>query len=386
MDRWREISSLWQVKIVGLMILMLTLGLSISMLPVDTQAQGPAQPTPTNIGDGGGSGGGTGGSGDAGDGSSGVSTGGNAGISGFVYNYSTYAYEGGVSVVVTGDGWEVETLTDSRGYYQVNGLGTGRAVVNLRLPPGAQPVVVDWPLWTFEGADLTADLGFYWGDDPPLPVLLSADLARNILTVQVENFTDEAATGGVVEVETPGGIDVSPAVEIGQGSASLTYDPHEPRLDLSEIPAGGSVMMQFSLMGAAVSEANPVRVTFTYDQQYTPQVLVLGSEWMQPLVSAEMAAAEQHDQDQSAMVSDTPQTAATPGSDSADALPASESGSMDSPTGPTPIPQLPQTGTPSPATSFASLLALVLIVGLVAAGSWSLVLAQRRRNQELEEH
>jgi len=366
MNTWQKAMSLWQTKMILLVIALFGLGLWAS-IPSNTLAQGTASPTPTNIGAGGGSGGGS-------DSTRGTPVPAGAGVSGRVYNYSTNAYEEGVPVVITGDGWEAETFTDSNGYYRFDGLGTGRGVVNLRLPPGTHPVVVDWPVWTYEKADLNVDLGFYWGDTPPLPVLLSANLESDVLTVQVENFTSAAATGGMLEVETPGQITISPAVDVVQGGATMAYDAHQAQLDVSNIPPGDQVLMHFTLTRASqFTDDDVARITFTYNQQYSPQVVVVGANELQPVASAGMMAPEQSagERTEQANVQATPQPEATPVPGSAGASSESEAGPADN-TEPTPLPQLPATGTQMSTVSEGLLIfSIVCLAGLIGAGWWS---------------
>jgi len=370
MNIWQKAMSLWQTKMILLVIAMLGLGLWAS-IPSNTLAQGTASPTPTNIGVGGG------GNGGGSESTRGTPVPAGAGVSGRVYNYSTNAYEGGVPVVITGDGWEAETFTDTNGFYQFNGLGIGRGVVNLRLPPGTHPVVVDWPVWTYERADLIVDLGFYWGNTPPMPVLLSASLEDSLLTVRVENFTSAAATGGMLEVETRGRITISPAVDVVQGGATMAYDAHQTQLDVSNIPPGDAVLVHFALTGASQFADNDVaRITFTYDQQYSPQVVIVGSNESQSGASAGMMASEQPAgvRTEQANVQATAQPEATPVPGSAAASSESEADTEDTTerVEPTPLPQLPATGIQPSTTSEGLLIfSMIVVIGLIGAGWWS---------------
>ncbi len=199
-------------------------------------------------------------------------------ISGFVYNYSSAAYEGGVTVVVDGGGWQIETVTDSNGFYQIGDLGAGRAVISLRLPPaGPQPATINWPVRLVSEADEHVNLGYYWGDDPPIPVILLGDLMDNRLAVQIENRTPVTATGGLVEILPPTYVKVSPPVEIDKGNVA-SFNPRRFQFNVTDIPPGGSVSINALLQQAEtamqVAQTAPkVRVTFTYDQQITPQVI-----------------------------------------------------------------------------------------------------------------
>jgi len=79
-------------------------------------------------------------------------------------------------------------------------------------------------------------LGYYWGDNPPLPVLLSGGLQDSSLVVQVENRTSEKTTGGLVDVRLPTDMKALPAVQLSQGT--LDYSEHRVRVMVGDIPAG----------------------------------------------------------------------------------------------------------------------------------------------------
>ena len=114
-----------QTRILLPMILLVGLMLLIGLLPAGISAQGePPLPTPTNIGEGGGNGGGIRGGGNGNDGGTPIPP--KARIFGFVYDYSNAAYQSGVTVVIDGGGWQVETVTDSNGYYEIGNLGIGK--------------------------------------------------------------------------------------------------------------------------------------------------------------------------------------------------------------------------------------------------------------------
>lgn len=194
-----------------------------------------------------------------------------ASVSGFVYDYSTVVHPGGVSVVLDGGGWQAETLTDSRGYYRFDGLGSGSAILNLRLPPGAHPVVFDWPLWLAPGADLKVNLGFYWGDGDLLPVTVSGSLYNETLVAEVTNHMDHPLTGGKLRVNLPAGLRGGPAVKASQGVMN-SYDAHEFQLELGELAAGQSASVEIPVRagGAPGQAATAAQVIFTFNQQQSP--------------------------------------------------------------------------------------------------------------------
>lgn len=264
----------WQMRALLLLTILFGLTLFTTLLPNGSMAQGQTLPTPTNIGNGGNGGNGNGDDDDGG-GDDATPKPLGARVSGFVYNYSTGGYEGGVKVIVSGGGWEVETVSDSNGFYQVGDLGAGNAIVNLLLPPDAHPVNADTSLWLVSGVDVRVDLGFYWGDTPSIPVQLSGNLADNILTVQLENHTAQAATGGQIEIALPASILASPGIQASQGT--VDYGEHKLRVSAGEVPAGAKVAVTIPIEGQEVptyAQTNAsVQITFTYDQQYTPQVI-----------------------------------------------------------------------------------------------------------------
>lgn len=287
--------------------------LLIGSLPIGTSAQGTPQDTPTNTGGDGSNGG---------DGGNGTVPPLKARVFGFVYDYSNASYQSGVSVVIDGGGWQVETVTDSNGYYEVGGLGVGIGILNLRLPKGTTPVVFDWPVRLGSGAELRVDLGYYWGDDPPIPVRLSAESQGNQLHLQVENRTSVTATGNMLEVISPASLRVLPPAQLNQGYIA-SYDSHQFQIGIDEIPPGETVSAMVTLeqppSGARADQVSPaVRIVFTYDQQLTAQVLELEpamDEVAPPVGSASGKTAQAAPVAESTVnppVSTTPEVASTP--------------------------------------------------------------------------
>jgi len=381
---------------------MLGLGLLFAVMPADTLAQGTPLPTPTNIGGGGGNSGSSGSSGSQREGKP-IPV--RAAVSGFVYDYSKGGYQDGVTVIVKGGGWQVETVSDSNGFYRLGDLGNGSGTISLRLPPDTHPVTFEWPVQFYEGAEVQANLGYYWGDKPPMPVLLSGSLSDNMLVVQVENRTSDTSAGSVIEIETPANIKVSPAIEVGQGQMiDLAYDPHQLRLKMGDLAAGAVTTVKLPLKHTAINlEPNQtisaIRVTFTYDQQYTPQVIEFDADQLiqsptalQTNISAKQTPAAQLTPASQPVVSVqlTPPVEPTPTSQPTPTAPPTPAAVPIQPTlspaaltaqpvEPTPGLQLPTTGSDSDASGevVKLLLAVMLMLGLTLAGWWSLKDATR---------
>lgn len=358
MTSWRQMKLFWSIAILAGATCLFLLSSTTNL-----QAQGGAQPTPTDIGDGGG-GSGSGGGGDEDDEATPQPPG--AAVSGYVYNYSTGDREGGVKVVIEGDGWQVETVTDTNGYYYVGDLGFGRGVINLRLPPGAQPIVFDVPVWLVSGTSTEVDLGFYWGDKPPLPVLVSSKLEENLLTITIENRTSEPATGGVVEIETPASIRVSPIVNASQGQV-IDHDSHQFRFDVGDLAAGDTATIQALLSDVpSLIQANQtvpnLLISFNYDQQLTPQLIETNPEPFIASLELPPAAASGT---KGSVSAGRASAASQPASSSfVPATPQPEA---------TPQAQLPVTGQRAVSPQAVTLtVSILLILGLALAGGWSL--------------
>jgi hypothetical protein len=272
--------------------------MSLMVLPEsgDVLAQGTVLPTPTNVGEGGGGGGG--GEGKEGKGGRQELPPGPPGalVSGFVYDYSKATRQSGITVMIEGGGWQAQTVSDSNGYYQFANLGAGEGVLNLSLPPGAHPVAPNWPVSFGSGADVRVNLGYYWGDDSPVPVRLSSNLKDSTLTVQVANRAGETATGGVVDILLPLDVKASPVVQASQGA--VDYSERRLRVAVGAISAETQVTVEIPLEPVGTTSFNsrgpgqavplsqppsaPIRVLFTYDQQATPQLIAVDLEQVAP--------------------------------------------------------------------------------------------------------
>jgi hypothetical protein len=205
---------------------------------------------------------------------------------GYVWDYSTGMRQGNVTVFLEGDGWRLETISDSNGYYRFGDLGIGDAVLYLALPREAHSVTDDYFLSLGSRQEYVVNLGYYWGDEPSIPVLLSAGLQSNTLVVEVNNNTTETATGLVVDVRLPNGVTVSSQVSTSQGLADLGEDGVQ--VGIGDIPAGEAATIRVpfgsqesytqssSRYGDSATRlraaVDAIQVVLEYDQQMTPQV------------------------------------------------------------------------------------------------------------------
>jgi hypothetical protein len=200
-----------------------------------------------------------------------------SGVSGFVYDYTSGTNQAGVIVVAQGSSAQVETVTDSNGYYQLGTLDLGKVTLNLRLPPNAPlPVAPNWPVMIDETGQ-SVNLGLYWDDPASIPVRLMADLNDDNLTIMVENSTDKIASGGTIEIMTPPYLRMTPMIVTTQGEVA-DYAALHSTVVPGDIGPDTTATVELSLAAtaAAVSAAEVppiVQVSFTYDQQMTPQLL-----------------------------------------------------------------------------------------------------------------
>ncbi|MCB0197050.1 MAG: hypothetical protein KDJ65_34195 [Anaerolineae bacterium] len=367
-----SIKPLFLVAVVAILLIIL------GSLPVgSTQAQGGPAPTPTDLG----SGSDNDDDDDDGDGAPPPPL--LAGLSGFVYDYSGGVYEGGVTVLLETDGgWQAEAITDSNGFYQFGGLDSNGGILNLRLPPGVQAAAPDWRVRLVRDSNTEVNLGYYWRDGASIPVRLTASLDGTQLHVQVDNQTSKTATGGLIRIITPSIIRVaSPSQYVGATISS--YDPHNFQFDVNELNSAATVSIDLPVeananvdVGQALAE---IRVEFTYDQQITPQAVVVNAESLPglPLAAIERAQSQKPAQvsenntvvlkGSGAAQAETSTTADTPDNADAFAQPESSSESMDTTTGKEEM--LPVTGRiVQPIDTAAFVLSVVVALGLVAGG------------------
>ena len=221
----------------------------------------------------------------------------NGTVSGIVFNYSAGQPQGGIGVVLDGGGWALETVSESDGSYIFRGLGRGPATLRLRLPEDATPVNPDLSVYTGHSLDVKANLGYYTGDESPVPVLLTAEYApvegvsdRLALSFQVENRGEVDVTGVVVDARLPSGQQIVSA-QTSQGWADAVG--LRAQVHLGNLAQGqkASVNLLIHLTSPEASEKG-VRATLTYDQQVTSQIvdLVAKSEAVKMPVTGETAA------------------------------------------------------------------------------------------------
>ena len=224
-------------------------------------------------------------------------------VQGFVFDYSAGgAPQPGVGVVLDGGGWQAEMVTNSEGFYQFAGLGAGTATLNLRLPPGAHPVMPDWPVHTSNPLGTLTNLGYYWGDSPPLPVALSVtpesiSVPANQefeFSLQVVNQSGGVATEGVVDLVLPSALR---AVSATASQGQVDFSEYRILGFLGEMANGqtATVQVKARFKEATAPQEATLRAILTYNEQLTPQVVqgaVAASEPVQ-LASVSSAAVTQ---------------------------------------------------------------------------------------------
>ena len=201
-------------------------------------------------------------------------------VQGFVFDYSAGgAPQPGVAVVLDGGGWQAEMVTNSEGFYQFAGLGAGKATLNLRLPPGAHAVMPDWPVHTSNRQGTMTNLSYYWGDPPPLPLVLAIEpTAISIpanqeveFTVQVLNQSGGPATESVVDLVLPSALN---AVSATASQGQVDFSPYRIIGFPGDLADGQQAALQVKAkfkVEAASQEAG-LRAVLTYNEQLTPQV------------------------------------------------------------------------------------------------------------------
>lgn len=221
------------------------------------------------------------------------------GVQGHVYNYSSGGIaQPGITVVLDGGGWQAETPTDSNGFYQFAGLGSSKATLNLRLPPGAHPVMPDWPIHTSKPEPGGTNLGFYWGDTPPLPVLLLVDPIDRVvpvnqefsLEIKVRNQSGGVASEGLVDLQLPGELEATRAT-VTHGQVDFTE--HRIWGILGEVPNGDTATLTIKAVfdEPTFPQNLTARVIFNYQEQLTPQLVRLNITGSQPATPTAAVAA-----------------------------------------------------------------------------------------------
>ncbi len=189
---------------------------------------------------------------------------------GYVIDYSNSgAPQAGVPVVLDGGGWSAETVSDSNGFYQFAGLGSGEARLRLKLPPDAHPVNQDWRIHTGSASPQATNLGFYWGENPPLPVVMTADAKKGSLTVTVKNQSGGDAHNLLVTVSLPP--ELSAAKISAPDGAEADAADHSATALLNTLPNGEQATFTVEVTADAADNTSAAEVSLVYDEQLTPQ-------------------------------------------------------------------------------------------------------------------
>lgn len=221
----------------------------------------------------------------------------NGTVSGIVFNYSANQPQGGIGVVLDGGGWAQETVSGPDGRYAFQGLGRGPATLRLRLPEDATPVNPDLPVYTGHSLDLNVNLGYYMGDQSPVPVLLTAQYApvegvpdRLALSFQVKNRGEIDVTGVVVDARLPAGQQII-STQVSQGWADAVGLRAQVHLGSLAQGQKASVNLLIHLTSPEAS-GKGVRTTLTYDQQATSQIVevMAGRKAVKMPVTGELTA------------------------------------------------------------------------------------------------
>ncbi|HEY86277.1 MAG TPA: hypothetical protein G4N96_14320, partial [Chloroflexi bacterium] len=179
-----------------------------------------------------------------------------------------------------GGGWQAQTVTTSDGHYIFAGLGSGPAALQLRLPPQAHSVMPDYPVHTGSPDPGDTNAGFYWGENPPIPVILSVEEESIAaapgqpfkLTVNVKNQSGGEASGGEVDVQLPGEMTALKA-EINNGQIDFTEHRVWGRLDTLPDGETAHLQLQLKLNKGSDLQDGSIQIIFTYQEQITPQLI-----------------------------------------------------------------------------------------------------------------
>ena len=197
---------------------------------------------------------------------------------GYVIDYSNGgAPQAGVSVVLDGGGWSAETVSDSNGFYKFAGLGSGEARLRLKLPPEAHAVNENWRIHTGSASQQATNLGFYWGDTPPLPVIASAEASKVAagqtasLKVTVKNQSGGDAHNLLVTVSLPPELTAANPQPANDGTVDIA--DHRVTIQLDALPDGEKATFTVAANAADTlpDALSAVDVSLVYDEQLTPQ-------------------------------------------------------------------------------------------------------------------
>ncbi len=199
---------------------------------------------------------------------------------GYVIDYSGGgAPQAGVAVVLDGGGWSAETVTDSNGFYQFAGLGSGEATLRLKLPPEAHPVNQNWRIHTGSANPQATNLGFYWGDTPPLPVVATVKTKNatvaagksTSLTVVIKNQSGGDAHNLLLTASLPPELTAS-SITAPSGIETDTAE-HSATILMASLQNGETATFTLDVTAADTLSDTPltVDVSLVYDEQLTPQ-------------------------------------------------------------------------------------------------------------------
>jgi uncharacterized repeat protein (TIGR01451 family) len=240
-------------------------------------------------------------------------------VYGYVYNYSSGARSGDVTVVLDGGGWKVEAVTNSEGYYVFAGLGEGSATINLRLPPGVHSVMPDWTVYTSNSDHVPTNLGLYWGDTPPMPVLLSvnepvviAPVNQEVnFTVKVNNRSGGVASDATVDFQIPASMTIVAATT---SHGEIEFSDHRIWDKLGDLSTGQTATLLIrAKFDEGISPQNlEGQVILTYQEELTPQLvkleIVAAEAGGQPATSTDTDVSAEVSADQTEETADTTAT------------------------------------------------------------------------------
>jgi len=262
--------------------------------------QATPRPTATNIGSGGGGGGGSGSGGGGGDRDDTPVTPPLVGVvQGYVYDYSAGGMpQPGIPVIVDGGGWQAETLTDSNGFYQFAGLGSGQATLNLRLPPGTRQVLPDWPVHTSNPEGTLINLAYYWGEVPPLPVILSLNPQtvavpvnqEFIFEVLVHNQSGGQVTNLIVDLQLPSDLEGLEG-SISHGQTDFTRHRIWGLIDQLANGETAKLAIRAKFDQGNTPQALTAKAILNYQEQLTPQLVSLSISGGEPADSVAPSSA-----------------------------------------------------------------------------------------------
>ena len=213
---------------------------------------------------------------------------------GYVIDYSNSgAPQGGVPVILSGQGWQAETVSDSNGYFQFLGLGDGEGALNLKLPPEAHPVNANWMVDTGIENPEPTNIGFYWGETPPLPVLLSTEANADSLTLKIANQSGGDANNIALAVSLPTGVTAKNA---SSKLGSIENNDNSVLFSLDTLPTGETVTLVLALQTDGTQTDNTASAALTYNEQLTSQNLILSVGNVSSQKDADVKATESETQ------------------------------------------------------------------------------------------